>query len=147
MFLPIIDHELKPQDESDTEKIPAGSERILFVDDDPMLTEMVKTKLEKLGYQVVATTNPVEALESFRNAPDQFDAIFTDMRMPAMSGDELVRQVKLIRPDLPAIICTGSSQLLSSKIIQKLGVARVILKPISIAETARALRQALDKTR
>lgn len=61
-----------------------------------------------------------------------------------MTGDELAREVKLIRPNIPVIVCTGSDQSLAPEKILELGVARVICKPLFIKEIAETLREALD---
>ncbi|MGC8603421.1 MAG: PAS domain S-box protein, partial [Desulfomonilaceae bacterium] len=79
VYLPTIEQELGPQNEFKPESLPTGSERILLVDDDSMLVQMVKSKLEKLGYEIVATTNPVEALSLFHEKPERFDLVFTDL--------------------------------------------------------------------
>jgi len=144
VYLPLIEQELGIQVEDGHESLPTGSERILLVDDDPMLVEMVKSKLEKLEYEIMATTNPIEALGLFRENPERFDLVFTDLRMPRMTGDELTRKVKLIRPDIPVIVCTGSDQSLAPEKILELGVGRVICKPLFIKELAETLREVLD---
>ncbi len=144
VYLPIIEEELGLQVEDGHKSLPTGSERILHVDDDPMLVEMVKSKLEKLGYEIVATTKPVEALGLFRENPERFDLVFTDLRMPVMPGDELTRKIKLIRPNIPVIMCTGSGEPPTPERIQELGITRVIPKPLFIKEIAETLREVLD---
>jgi PAS domain S-box-containing protein len=144
VYLPVIDQESAPQEKDGPESLPTGSERILLVDDDPMLVEMVKSKLEKLGYEIVAKTNPVEALGLFRENPERFDLVFTDLRMPVMTGDELTRKIKLIRPNIPVIMCTGSGEPPIPEKIQELGITRVIPKPLLIKEIAETLREVLD---
>ena len=144
VYLPVIEHELGLQHAAGLYSLPTGSERILLVDDDPMLVEMVTSKLEKLGYQTTATTNPVEALRMFHDNPERFDLVFTDLAMPVISGAELTQKVKLIRPDIPVIVCTGSGQLLTHEKILELGVAKVIYKPLFIKEIAETLREVLD---
>ena len=91
-----------------------------------------------------ATRNPVEALRMFHDNPERFDLVFTDLAMPVISGAELTQKVKLIRPDIPVIVCTGSGQLLTHEKILELGVAKVIYKPLFIKEIAETLRKVLD---
>jgi len=76
-----------------TEAVPtAGIEQILFVDDEDTLVAMWQQLLGDLGYRVIATTKSSEALELFRNRPDQFDLVITDMTMPGMTGIDLSRK-------------------------------------------------------
>jgi CheY-like chemotaxis protein len=144
VYLPIIEQELGLQVEDEHDSLPTGSELILLVDDDQMLVEMVRSKLEKLGYEIVATTNPVEALGLLRKNPARFDLVFIDFRMPAMTGDELAREVKSIRSDIPVIVCTGSEQSLEPEKTLELGIAKVICKPLFIKELSQTLREVLD---
>ena len=67
--------------------MPHGTGRILFVDDEEALVHLGQAMLERLGYEVVARTNSVEALEAFRAISQQFDLVITDQTMPNMTGE------------------------------------------------------------
>jgi CheY-like chemotaxis protein len=121
-----------------------GSERILFVDDEKMLVDIGKQALERLGYEVVARTSSIEALEVFRARPDSFDLVITDQTMPNMAGDELAKELIRIRPDIPVIICTGYSQTIDQRIAAERGIKGFVMKPILISEIAIAIRKALN---
>ena len=82
------------------EELPSGNECILFVDDELPLAKMGGT-LERLGYRVTVRSNSIEALELFRENPNQFDLIIADMAMPNMTGDRLVTELMAIRQDIP----------------------------------------------
>jgi PAS domain S-box-containing protein len=124
--------------------IPAGgSERILFVDDEMMLAGIGQQMLKKLGYDVVARTSPVEALELFKAKPDHFDLVVTDQTMPGMTGDALAREMMTIRPGLPVVICTGYSQSIDEKKAFEMGIRGFVMKPILINQIAVAVRKAL----
>jgi len=124
--------------------LPGGTERILFVDDEPVLAELGKEVLEGLGYQVTPTTSSVQALEIFRDAPDTFDLIFTDLTMPKMTGIELARQCRRIRSDVPVILGSGHSNMIDPKTIAEAGVYRFIAKPYVIEQIAHILRQVFE---
>ena len=64
--------------------------------------------------------------------------------MPVISGAELTQKVKLIRPDIPVIVCTGSGEPPTPERIQEVGITRVIPKPLFIKEIAETLREVLD---
>ena len=90
--------------------LPTGTERILFIDDEQVIVNLAEEMLSKLGYDVVAKTSSVEALELFQEDPDKFDLIITDMSMPAMTGDSLAQNILGLRSDIPIILCTGYSK-------------------------------------
>ncbi len=125
--------------------IPTGSERILFVDDEKPLVDMVKQMLESLGYQVVVRTSSVEALEAFRARPDKFDLVITDQTMPNMTGEILARELLRIRPDIPIILCTGYSELITGEKARAVGIRELVMKPIVKSEIARIIRSVLDQ--
>ena len=66
--------------------IPRGNERILFVDDDEMIVNLVRRMLQHLGYKVKVRTESQEALKLFSENPSKFDLVITDHRMPRMTG-------------------------------------------------------------
>lgn len=115
-----------------------GKEHILLVDDDAQIVSMVQQMLKSLGYTVTASTIGLEALEAFRAQPDIYDLIITDKFMPKMTGIELSVKLLRIRPDIPIILLTGSNE------INATGIRKCILKPVSIKELDRAIRQVMD---
>ena len=126
------------------DKFPTGNERILIVDDEESMVDIGRRRLERLGYQVEARTNPIEALELFRADPDQFDLVITDMTMPHITGDRLVKEVLKIRPDIPTILCTGFSEKIDEEKAKEIGVREYIEKPFDRGKLSRLVRKALD---
>ena len=121
-----------------------GTERVLLVDDDPLLINIGKKMLESLGYEVTAMKESPEALERFRSQPDQFDIVITDQTMPRMKGVELALALMDIRPDIPVILCTGFSHLIDSEKAKALGIKEFLLKPYVQNDMSRAIRRILD---
>lgn len=144
VYLPSIDAEDSYVDENKTE-IPKGKERILFVDDEKPAVDSMQKMLEKLGYKVTAKTNSIEALEVFGNDPGVFDLVITDMTMPNMTGKELARELKTLRPDIPIILCTGFSDQIDEKMAKKMGIAAFMMKPINTSKIAYSIREVLEK--
>jgi signal transduction histidine kinase len=124
--------------------IPKGNETILFVDDDAGLLDMGKIILEKLGYTVTATPDPMAALEWVRDRPAQFDLVITDQTMPRLTGENLSREMLRIRPDLPVILCTGYSELIDDEKAAALGIRAFLMKPVNMDKLAQTIRQVLD---
>ena len=127
---------------------PRGRERILLIDDEADLVYAGAKMLRRLGYEVVASSSSVEALELFRAAPERFDLIITDQSMPKMTGVELAKSVLSLRPETPIILCTGfsldSEEGITVKQAQAIGIREVHLKPLERAEVAEAIRRVLD---
>ena len=127
------------------EQAPTGRERILFVDDEDLIVNIAQEMLESLGYHITARTSSVEALETFRAKPDEFDLIITDMTMPNMTGAELAAKLLKIRPDIPIILCTGFSELMDEDRAKGMGIRQYLMKPVDKKDMAKAIRKALDK--
>ncbi|MBI5582873.1 MAG: response regulator, partial [Deltaproteobacteria bacterium] len=144
IYLPQI--ETDPEEEAviEEKRLPLGSERILFVDDEQVLTGLGKSMLQSLGYQVISRTSSLEALECFRHAPEDFDLVITDLTMPQMTGIELTRELLQIRPEIPVVLCTGFSQSLSVLSAKKMGIQEVVMKPFIRKDLAVIVRRVLD---
>jgi PAS domain S-box-containing protein len=125
---------------------PRGRERILLVDDETDLLELVRQTLEPLGYQVDAHNQPEAALKAFLASPQSFDLVLTDQSMPRLSGIQLATRLREVRPDLPIVLCSGFSMAIPPDLFQALGEAWLLSKPFSTSELARVVRQALAGT-
>ena len=121
-----------------------GNETILMVDDEVPIAELVKLELESLGYTIVTRTSSLEALEAFRANPSRFKALITDMTMPHLTGEKLAQKVKAIQSNLPVILCTGYSEKVREKEVEKFGIDVVLMKPVGKMDLAKALRNVLD---
>jgi DNA-binding NtrC family response regulator len=100
--------------------------------------------LNYLGYEVVARSSSLEALEAFRVHPDRFDLVITDMTMPNMTGRELAGEIMSIRPNMPVILCTGFSEQINGDMAKNMGIREFVMKPIVMKEMAKTIRRVLD---
>lgn len=125
--------------------IPTGTERILFVDDEPALADLAQQMLESLGYAVTTTTDSLQALELFRSGPHLFDLVITDMTMPKMTGEKLAQELFKIRNDIPVILCTGYSGIMSAERSREIGIRDFALKPLLKKDLATKIRAVLDQ--
>ena len=144
VYLPKIETSTAVETKS-IEPIPGGKEHILFVDDEEMLAETGREMVQYLGYTVAARTSSIEALEAFRAQPDRFDMVITDMTMPNMTGVELAREIHRVRSDIPIIICTGFSEFINEAEAGRLGIQKLLMKPLFLKDLALAMRDILDK--
>jgi CheY-like chemotaxis protein len=126
-----------------------GGERILFVDDEEDVVFAGRKMLERLGYRVIAAKDSLEALETFRTQPDQFDLVITDQTMPHMTGTDLAKEIASIRRDIPVVLCTGAlagrgddgSPLFETpEFIQE-----IAYKPLDRSEMSAVIRRALAR--
>ncbi len=146
VHIPALQQEISTTHETEpTEPLPTGTERILVVDDENMIVDMNKTVLERLGYKVSATTESLDALEKIRTDPDQFDLIITDQTMPNLTGAELAQKIMKIKPNMPIILCTGYSSVLTEEYALAIGIKKYARKPVNRTMLAQLVRQVLDK--
>ena len=124
---------------------PPGKGSILLIDDEAILAQLGQRLLQRLGYSVETCTHPKEALDRFREAPQHFDLVITDLTMPEMNGVQLIAILRVIRPDLPVILCTGFGYTLDDEALEDLGVDALLHKPIETPELARSVQAALQR--
>jgi CheY-like chemotaxis protein len=144
LYFPEIEDRRKTEEFREEEKMPTGTETVLYVDDEPMLCEIAGEILKSLGYQVILKTSSVEASDLFAADPKRFDAVITDMSMPQLTGDKLARKILALRPDMPIIMCTGYSEHVSREDAARLGIREFLMKPYTMDQLAYAVRRAID---
>lgn len=146
IFLPIIQGDMDSfEEELPDSEIPHGTECVLFVDDEESITELGKGFLEVLGYTVIPFSSSLAALDAFTADPDRFDVIVTDYTMPEMTGIELSRRIKTIRPAIPVVLCSGHASDADAEMKISAGISRALQKPFSMEHLAESVRQALDE--
>lgn len=143
VYLPVVRSQAVTERAVETPS-PGRGEHILLVDDESVLLRTVKLMLERLGYQVEAFQNPLEALAQFTATPDRFDLVMTDLTMPEMDGQILAKKLLAIRPSLPIIICSGYTDRIAAETLEHLKTARALSKPVDGKGLATALRSALN---
>lgn len=143
VFLPMIAG-AEEQAKAAPEPIPGGHERILFIDDEQVLVELGRDMLESLGYSVTVTTSSLDAFVLFRQRPEAFDLIVTDLTMPGLTGRLLAKKILAIRPDMPIILCTGFSESIRGKQLES-NIRDVLMKPYHLAVLAKMVRKVLDE--
>jgi CheY-like chemotaxis protein/nitrogen-specific signal transduction histidine kinase len=114
---------------------------VLFIDDEPAITEMASHILAHSGYKAMFFNDGNEALEYFRTHPHDFDIVITDLIMPIISGSEVATRCADINPNIPIILTTGFSEKISLASCRKWGVTAVITKPFSIGQLLGTLEE------
>ena len=144
IFLPLCKG-VPSSEDTDSNPVLTGSEYILYVDDEEMLTEMLEDLLGELGYKVSVCSNSLQALEFFSQKQDELALVITDLTMPSMTGLELAKQISRIRPSFPVILCSGNKEKVSTETMHESGVTAIIHKPFSILELSKIIREVLDR--
>ena len=118
--------------------------RILVVDDDDNLRWVVQTQLEDAGYEVDTAPDGATALNAIQNPRPAL--VLTDLKMPGMSGLELLEKIRADEPDVPVIIMTAFGTIQSAVEAVKSGAYDYLTKPIDHDDLILAIRRALDHT-
>jgi DNA-binding NtrC family response regulator len=131
--------------EMNAASVPSGRRgRILFVDDEELICQTYCDMLLKLGYEVSTKINSVEALETFRARPNDFDLVIMDQVMPHLTGLDLADHLKKIRPNISIILCTGYSELITPQTAYDFGIDKVLIKPVGIWQMREVVDNALS---
>jgi len=123
--------------------LPVGKGRILVVDDEKGLLEVLKAMLTQLGYQVTTSDNGADALEKLRANAVAYDLVITDQTMPKMQGTDLAREILKIRTDIPIILSTGFSKTVDEKKAESMGIRGLLMKPVTWRDLAETVKKAL----
>ncbi|HYL82167.1 MAG TPA: ATP-binding protein, partial [Candidatus Acidoferrum sp.] len=117
--------------------------RILVVDDEPILTHMLRSILEIQGHHVVTALSGAEAIERIRS--DTFDLVLTDLGMPEVSGWDVASEVGRVSPGVPVILVTGWGMQIDSQEPTQASVSRVIQKPYTFETVHEVIAEVLGR--
>jgi DNA-binding NtrC family response regulator len=117
-------------------------ENILVVDDDAVIREGLRRVLGQEGYQVETQPNGRLALDRMQEA--SFALLITDLKMPGMSGLEVLQAVKVLQPEMPVILITGYAAIDNAVEVMRSGAADYLAKPFTNEEIVSKVRKALD---
>ena len=108
-----------------------------LVDDEQELVNSLSQLLSKIGYKVKSFTDSSKALNYFKQHSDAIDLLISDQVMPGLEGTRLLQCIREIREDLPAIICTGHSELLEGNIHADIQINTVLRNPFTASEVSK----------
>ena len=126
-----------------SERPGARIERILLVDDEAPLVELLTLYLGELGYRVTGFTAAPAALEAFLGAPEAFDALVSDLSMPHLPGLELANRFLRVRPGLPVVLTSGWVREEDEAAGRSLGILGFAAKGSSVEEIVHAIDRLL----
>ena len=117
--------------------------RVLFVDDERSLQEFMRSELPRLGHDVTVCADGRAALKAIEKGV--FDAAILDLRMPGMTGIEVLEHLKQVSPDTEAVVMTGHASMETAIEAVRLGAFDYITKPCKLVEIEAVLRKVIDR--
>jgi len=140
VYLPTVNNDIIEEPVAD-KSMTNSTARILFIDDEESILNSVQKLLHRLGYIVTGVCNVREALALFKRNKNLYDIVLTDQVMPDMTGDVLVKELRIIRPDIPVVVCSGYIHEINLEDDSK---TAFLLKPVSINEYVMVIEQLLN---
>ncbi|MBK8003145.1 MAG: PAS domain-containing protein [Gemmatimonadetes bacterium] len=136
----------RPRQSGPTRAVPPGEgQRILVVDDEPPLVAIACRALERRGWRASGHTRPADALAALRAAPGEVDLVLCDLTMPQLSGLDLAREVRALRPDLPILLMTGYAGAVDPAELAGLGILELVEKPFMAAHLVEVIARHLPR--
>ena len=143
IWLPVAGQAARPVAET-VRDLPRGNgEAVMIVDDERSLVMFAEETLAELGYEPTGFDSSVDALQAFSADPRRFDLVLTDETMPDLSGTELAREIRRLRPDIPIVLMSGYSGAQLTERAHAVGVSDVLRKPLVSRNIAEPLARAL----
>jgi DNA-binding NtrC family response regulator len=115
--------------------------RILVIDDERVLRELMREILERAGHYTIGAETPTRVLELLTD--EELDLVVSDIVMPGLSGLELLDEIRARRPSLPVVLVTGAGTYENVNEAVRRGAAALVIKPFSHAELYEAVETAL----
>jgi two-component system cell cycle sensor histidine kinase/response regulator CckA len=116
--------------------------RLLLVDDEPALLDLLKKYLERLGYTVDACVSPEDALALFEADPSRYGLVMTDLSLPGMNGEQMIDRMRARSPRLRAIVSSGYPYVARSKLT---GFLQKPFVPTMLAEMIQRMLKSTEK--
>ena len=145
VYLPAIEGEVETDVET-TGIMPAfGTETVLLVDDEDLVSDLGARILTKHGYTVLKAANGREALDLFKKERSQISLVILDLIMPEMGGTECLKELLKIDPQVKVLVASGYSADASVKETIQMGAKGFVTKPFRVNELLRDVRRVLDE--
>jgi two-component system, cell cycle sensor histidine kinase and response regulator CckA len=144
VYFPMLDEEMELEKSISLKNTKDGSKRILIIDDNKDILDVLKKGLEYLGYEITAETNSLAALKRFEKDYSNFDIVITDYMMPDLKGTELAASLKKIRKSIGVILMTGFMEENEKSINDSEVIDEYISKPIEISELSHLIKKVIS---
>lgn len=122
-----------------TKKPESTEKHVLIVEDEPHISRLYREFIKEYGYQTTVCSDGKQALDAYNDPNNYFDLVLTDQAMPSITGKELSLILLKKNPDLPIIMCTGYSEVISEELAIEMGIKHYFLKPASLTKLMEAI--------
>jgi PAS domain S-box-containing protein len=143
VLLPVTEKAMDPATPRQTGDL-RGTGTILVVDDEPLVLSIASSTLERAGYTVLLADNGLAAEQLMRECDKDIEAVILDVTMPGMSGEETLKRLKSIRPEVPVVVSTGHSETEMFARFAGAAPAAFLQKPYTAAQLAQTIKTALQ---
>jgi signal transduction histidine kinase/CheY-like chemotaxis protein len=144
IWLPVAGETRKPAVEKPPDLPLGNGQTVMVADDEPALVALSEEMLAQLGYEPVGFDSSSAALRAFQAQPRRFDVILTDEAMPELTGTDLAREIRRLRPDIPIVLMSGYGGPQLAARAAGSGVNEVLRKPLQSRELAETLARVLE---
>ena len=145
VYLPLAPTTAVIADVAINNEFPSGTESLLIVDDEESLRSLLAASLSQKGYHALTAASGIEAIELISDTTRPLDAVLLDLNMPGATGLDVMKIIRLCRPNLPVIVISGHLTSAVRAEFERLGQNQFIEKPYKLDELGRNLRQLLDR--
>ena len=143
IYLPVAPRQETLRAHGIDRQLGGWGEHILLVDDEPILCKFYQQFLKTQGYRITTCTDPVLALARFEEDPTAFDLVLSDVTMPGMTGDKMGQRMLARRPELPVLLMTGYTKIITGEQARALGFRGLLAKPVPQNDLLATLRRVL----
>jgi PAS domain S-box-containing protein len=149
IYFPVLSSKEKtsPKHLSKDKNLIGGDETILIVDDDDAVLKIGKNLLERFGYKTLTVQSGEKAIEAYKAQKDKIDLVILDLNMPGMGGQQCLKELLPIDPDIKVIISSGYSFNETIKKTIESGARGFISKPYQLKDMVEKVRQVLNGSR
>jgi sigma-B regulation protein RsbU (phosphoserine phosphatase) len=119
--------------------------KVLVIDDEKTILDNLKFVLEMDNREVITASNGEEGIKLFKENIDIIDVVITDMKMPRLSGIDVLREIKALMPEMGIIVLTGHGDMENAITTMKEGAFEYLKKPINIVDLTKAIDKAKEK--
>jgi len=143
IYFPVSTGPLPDKREQEIEDL-SGSGLVLVVDDEKLVRDFARNSLREFGYSVVAAENGQDAVDVFERLADEVVLVLIDMAMPVMGGEETLRIMRRLRPDVRILLTSGFDETEARRRLRDEGATTFLQKPFTPEQLARKVKAALQ---
>jgi len=143
-YLPVVSHESAGTGKPAEEELRGGNECILVVDDEESFRDLYAHGLRSMGYTIYTAKDGADGLDVFNAHEAEIALVVSDLKMPMMNGEELIKRLLAKKPQLKTILATGAIDLKAKADFLGLGIRDILMKPFLFDDLILAVRSVLD---